>query len=163
MNVKINWRSVGPQLLILLLFVLIAFIYCLPVLQGKALLGHDLESWMYMAKEALDFNAQSEVQTFWTNSMFGGMPTYQITPPIRAYNVLNYMYCLWIWMPSPVVNIFLYLVGSYVLLLCFKFDKWMAFMGALALSFISYNLIIFLKESDFKFLLALLDKSIFFE
>ncbi|MBV4274783.1 YfhO family protein [Odoribacter splanchnicus] len=142
MNVKINWRSVGPQLLILLLFVLIAFIYCLPVLQGKALLGHDLESWMYMAKEALDFNAQSEVQTFWTNSMFGGMPTYQITPPIRAYNVLNYMYCLWIWMPSPVVNIFLYLVGSYVLLLCFKFDKWMAFMGALALSFISYNLII---------------------
>ena len=97
---------------------------------------------MYMAKEALDFNAQSEVQTFWTNSMFGGMPTYQITPPIRAYNVLNYMYCLWIWMPSPVVNIFLYLVGSYVLLLCFKFDKWMAFMGALALSFISYNLII---------------------
>lgn len=142
MKAKINWASVRPHLLILLLFIGISFIYCLPVLQGKALLGHDLESWMYMAKEALDFNARGGEQTFWTNSMFGGMPTYQITPPIRTYNIVNYLSSLWIWMPSPVVNIFLYLVGAYILLLCFKFNKWMAFIGALALSFVSYNLII---------------------
>ena len=62
MKAKINWASVRPHLLILLLFIGISFIYCLPVLQGKALLGHDLESWMYMAKEALDFNARGGEQ-----------------------------------------------------------------------------------------------------
>lgn len=142
MKGKINWALILPHVWIILLFIAISFVYCLPVMQGKALLGHDLESWMYMAKEALDFNAKGGEQTFWTNSMFGGMPTYQITPPIREYNVLSYLVRLWIWMPSPVVNIFLYLLGSYVLLLCFKFNRWMAFIGALALSFISYNLII---------------------
>lgn len=142
MKVKINWSKVYPHAAIIGFFLLLAFVYCSPVLQGKVLLGHDTESWIYMAKETLDFNAKGIGQTFWTNSMFGGMPTFQLAAPMGQFSILSYIAEIFSIIPATVVNIFFYLLGAYLLMLCFRFNKWLSMIGAIALSFVSYNLII---------------------
>jgi len=112
-----------------------------PVLEGKQLIGHDTESWMCMAKETLDFNKTHDQPTLWSDSMFGGMPTYQISM-IQPNNVMQYLERLLLIFPSPVCNVFLYLIGFYILLLAFRFNPWLAIVGALAFTFASYNFII---------------------
>ena len=142
MKVRINKRELWLHGAIALSFLVLAFIYCAPVLEGKTLLGHDLESWSYMARETMNFNAKGEGQTFWTNSMFGGMPNYQIAAPMGQNNILSYVSRIWGSFPFPVGTIFMYLMGAYILLLCFRVNKWLAAIGAIGLAFVSYNFII---------------------
>jgi hypothetical protein len=130
-----------PHLSAILLFIVISFFMFTPVLEGKQLIGHDTESWMCMAKETLDFNKTHDQPTLWSDSMFGGMPTYQISM-IQPNNVMQYLERLLLIFPSPVCNVFLYLIGFYILLLAFRFNPWLAIVGALAFTFASYNFII---------------------
>ena len=108
-----------PHIAAILLFICISFLYFSPVLEGKQLLGHDTESWMYMAKETLDFNSTHDEPTLWTNSMFGGMPTFQITM-LQPNNVIKYLENIIHFFPNTVYNLILYLIGFYILLLSFK-------------------------------------------
>ena len=95
MKIQMNRTEVFSHGIIVLAFVILVVIYCAPVLDGKTLMGHDLESWTYMAKETMDFNAKGGGQTFWTNSMFGGMPTYQISAPMGQNSLLSYLPRIW--------------------------------------------------------------------
>ena len=131
----------APHIAAILLFIVISFMYFTPVLEGKQLLGHDSESWMCMAKETVDFNTTHENVTLWTNSMFGGMPTYQISMT-QPYNLIKYVEDVIHWFPNTVYNLILYLIGFYILLLAFRVNPWLAIVGSLAFSFASYNFII---------------------
>ncbi len=62
----------------LILFILIAFVYANPVIMGKQLFQHDIVQYKGGAKELLDYRAQNVQETYWSDSMFGGMPTYQM-------------------------------------------------------------------------------------
>ena len=66
-----------PHIAAILLFICISYMYFTPVLEGKQLIGHDTESWIYMAKSTIDYNASHNDVALWSNTMFGGMPTYQ--------------------------------------------------------------------------------------
>ena len=77
-----------PHLIALLLFSILAVFYLKPLLEGKQLIGHDTESWMCMAKETIDYNETHDDVTLWTNSMFGGMPNYQISMK-QPYNLIQ--------------------------------------------------------------------------
>ena len=138
-----------PHIAAFLLFVVISFMYFSPVLEGKQLLGHDTESWMYMAKETIDYNATHNDVTLWTNSMFGGMPTYQISMA-QPYNLIKYVEDMIHIFPNTVYNLMLYLIGFYILLLAFKVNPWLAIVGAIAFSFASYNFIIILAGHNSK-------------
>ncbi len=138
---KLNWKKILTQVGIIALFLVIAIGYCSPVLEGKTLLGHDVESWAYSAKEARDYNASHDEPTLWTNSMFGGMPTYQITMP-RSNNVLGFVQDFLQQLPSSVFFVFLYLLCFYIALLCFGVNTWLAVIGSFAFTFASYNFII---------------------
>jgi len=130
-----------PHIAAILLFICISFMYFTPVLEGKQLIGHDIESWMCDAKETVDYNATHDNATLWTNSLFGGMPTYQISMT-QPYNVLQYVEKAIQTFPSPIYNLMLYLIGFYILLLAFKVNPWLAIVGAIAFAFASYNFII---------------------
>lgn len=134
-------RQLTPHLIAVSLFIIISFIYFKPVLEGKQIMGHDSESWMYMAKETVDYNKNNEDVTLWTNSMFGGMPNYQISM-VQPNNLLKYVEQLILKFPSPVFYLVLYLLGFYILLLAFKAKPLLAFIGSIAFTFASYNLII---------------------
>ena len=130
-----------PHIAAFLLFTLISFSYFTPVLEGKQLIGHDTESWMHMAKETIDYNSTHDDVTLWTNSMFGGMPTYQISMT-QPYNLIKYVEDMIHIFPMTVYNLMLYLIGFYILLLAFRVNPWLAIVGAIAFSFASYNFII---------------------
>lgn len=140
MDKKIILKS-APHLAAILLFICISFLYLSPVIEGKQLLGHDTESWMCAAKETTDYNATHDDVTLWTNSMFGGMPTLQISMA-QPYNLMKYVEDIIHLFPNTVYNLLLYLIGFYILLLAFKVNPWLAIAGSIAFTFASYNLII---------------------
>lgn len=130
-----------PHAFAVLGFVLIAIVYFYPVLQGKKLHQSDIVQYTAMAKEQKDFRAEFNAEPYWTNSAFGGMPTYQL----GAYYPHNYIKVLdetLRFLPRPADYLFLYFVGFYVLLLVLKIDPLKAFFGALAFGFSTYLIII---------------------
>jgi len=139
----------APHIAAFLLFVVISFMYFTPILEGKQFIGHDTESWMSMAKETVDYNATHKDVTLWTDSMFGGMPTYQISMS-QPYNLIKYVDDVIHIFPNTLFILMLYLVGFYVLLLSFKVNPWLAIVGAIAFSFASYNFIIILAGHNSK-------------
>lgn len=134
-------QTIMPHVVAVILFLIISFWYFSPVLEGKQLIGHDTKSWMCMAKETIDYNKTHKDKTLWTNSMFSGMPTYQIsmTQPNNFSKYVDQFFRLF---PAPVFYLILYLLGAYVLLLAFGLNPWLAIIGSFAFSFLSYNFII---------------------
>lgn len=139
-----------PHIVAVALFFIISIVYFSPVLDGKSLVGSDTESWIGMSKEARDFNATHSEGTLWTNSMFGGMPTYQIAGP-KSYDFLTIVVGDTLYqLPRVVYTLFLYLIGFYILMLCFDVKPWLSLVLAPAFAFCSYNLIILAAGHDTK-------------
>lgn len=138
----INFRSFVPHIAALLLFIVIAFVYFVPVIEGKELVAPDTDSWRSMAQETIQYNETHDDVTLWTNSMFGGMPNYQISMH-QPNNLLQYVEMALIkTFPSPVYNLVLYLICFYILLLAFGMKPWQALVGSIGFTFASYNFII---------------------
>ena len=130
-----------PHLLAILGFVVISLIYFYPVLQGKALYQSDIAQYTGMAKEQNDFRANEKSEPYWTNSAFGGMPTYQMGASY-PHNYIKKVDELLRFLPRPADYLFLYFFGFYCLLLVLKTDPLKAFFGALAFGFSTYLIII---------------------
>lgn len=130
-----------PHALAVLGFVLISLIYFYPVLQGKKILQSDIVQYTAMAKEQNDFRAEYNAEPYWTNSAFGGMPTYQLGANY-PHNYIKTLDGLIRFLPRPADYLFLYFVGFYVLLLVLRIKPLKAFFGALAFGFSTYLIII---------------------
>jgi len=130
-----------PHLLAVLGFVLIALIYFYPVLQGKKIYQSDIAQYTGMAKEQNDFRATFNSEPYWTNSGFGGMPTYQLGANY-PHDYIGKLDDVLRFLPRPADYLFLYFLGFYVLLLSMKTDPLKAFFGALAFGLSTYLVII---------------------
>ncbi len=130
-----------PHLLAFAGFVLISLIYFYPVLQGKQIFQSDIAQYTGMAKEQNDFRAVENAEPFWTNSAFGGMPTYQLGAnyPHDYIGALDDMIRF---LPRPADYLFLYFFSFYILLLVLKIHPLKAFFGALAFGLSTYMIII---------------------
>jgi hypothetical protein len=146
-----NWISQPfiPHIVAVIVFFLLTFFYLSPALQGNIIFGHDTLSYVASAKEAHTYNEQSDDQALWTNSMFGGMPTYQISMT-QPQSILTYIDAVLRVLPGPTYRLFLYLVGFYVLLLAFRVNPWLSIGGAIAFALGSYNLIIIIAGHNTK-------------
>jgi len=138
---KFSWKKSLPHFVAILLFLLLPIIYFSPVLENKQLNQHDSQTYIGMSKEIVDYNKKSDDVALWTNSMFGGMPSYLIALPTYTaitivYNITNLNH----W--RPISFIFLYLIGFYIALLLFGVSPWLAIVGSLAFCFSSYNFVI---------------------
>ena len=125
----------------LVLFVLIAVAFFHPVLQGKAILQSDIQQYNGMAREQNDFRNSEGEEPYWTNSAFGGMPTYQLGARYPHHYVKD-LDRLIRFLPRPADYLFLYFVGFYILLCCLKIDYRLSILGALAFGFSTYFIII---------------------
>ena len=134
-------ERIYPHAIAILGFILISLIYFYPVLQGKKIAQSDIAQYTGMAKEQIDFRASENSEPYWTNSAFGGMPTYQLGAnyPHEYINKLDSALRI---LPRPADYLLLYFLGFYVLLLVLKADPLKAFFGALAFGFSTYLIII---------------------
>ena len=130
-----------PHLLVLVAFVVISLAYFNPLLNGKALYQNDIKNYIGMAKQQNDYRAETGKETYWTNSAFGGMPTYQLGAKY-PHNHIKKLDLALRFLPRPADYLFLYLLGFYVLLLVMKVDYKVAVLGALAFGFSTYLIII---------------------
>jgi hypothetical protein len=138
---QFSFKKFLPHLLVLVGFLAISLAYFSPVLQGKKINQSDIMHYIGMAEQQKEFKATTGEETYWTNSAFGGMPTYQL----GAYYPHNYIKKLDLtlrFLPRPADYLFLYFIGFYILLLCLKVDFKLAALGALAFGFSTYLIII---------------------
>ena len=146
MNMKIDWKKILPYAVAIVAFVAVAMIYCAPILEGKVLLQGDVNNWKGAAQEARTFYEENDTRTWWTNSMFGGMPTYQITGSLPSGEVRNGMAKIahlgmeggW----EAIGIIFAYFFGFFLMLRCFKVNPWLSIIGGLAIGFSTYFFLI---------------------
>ena len=137
-----KFKKLIPHLVVLFLFVIISFVYFSPVLKGKKLDMQDIKHWKGMSKEVVDFRDATGEEALWTNSMFSGMPAYQISVKYKG-NLIQYVAkALSLGIPRPANILFLYLLGFYILLLSLKVDYRLSAVGAIAFAFSSYFFII---------------------
>lgn len=126
----------------ILLFAVITLVYCSPILEGKRLKQHDIEMYKGMSKEIVDYRESTGEQTLWTNSMFGGMPAWNITAPVKT-NLFYYVHqILSLGLPSPLGSIFISMLGFFILLLVLDVGIGLSAIGAIAYGFTSYLFIV---------------------
>lgn len=131
-----------PHLTVILIFLVVILAYFSPLLEGKQLQQSDITQWKGMSKEITDFRAKTGEEALWTNSMFGGMPAYQISVKYKG-NLIRYIDNIFkMGLPHPANLVFIYFIGFFILLMVMKVDPWLALAGALAFTFSSYFFII---------------------
>jgi len=136
-----DYKKFLPHAGAIVLFIIIALAYFHPVLKGKAIFQSDIVQYTGMAKQQNDFRSETGEETYWTNSAFGGMPTYQLGAKY-PYNYIKKLDLTIRFLPRPADYLFLYFIGLYILLLVLKLDYKFAFLGALAFGFSTYLIII---------------------
>lgn len=130
-----------PHLVVILLFVVAALAYFHPVLKGQTIYQSDIVQYTGMAEQQKAFRAQTGEETYWTNSAFGGMPTYQLGAQY-PHNYIKSLDRTLRFLPRPADYLFLYFIGLYILFMVLKVDYRLAFIGALAFGFSTYLIII---------------------
>jgi hypothetical protein len=135
-----NWfKNNGIHLAIIGIFIALCFVYFSPALQGKALYQSDVLMAKGMQKEIMDYKAADGKGPLWTNSMFGGMPAFQIWVQYPN-NVTTYVISFFKTVfPNPIDTVLLYLLGAYLLFCVLRINPWLAAAGAIAFAFSSYN------------------------
>lgn len=130
--------------LIVVVFATISFAYFLPAdLEGRILYRHDSSAGRGAGQEQQMYLEQTGERTRWTNSTFGGMPTYQTAPSYDSTDILaKVMNAYHLWLPENVWYVFVYLLGFYILLRAFDFRKELAALGSIIWAFSSYFFII---------------------
>lgn len=134
-------KKVLPHLLVIIGFVVAALLYFHPVLQGKQIYQSDIVQYMGMAKQQIDFREATGEETYWTNSAFGGMPTYQLGAKY-PHNYIKKLDLALRFVPRPADYLVLYLICFYILMLTLKVEYRLAALGALAFGFSTYLIII---------------------
>lgn len=125
---------------IVLFFLILSYSFVPQVLSGKVVNQSDISSWSGMTHEVREHNkANPDDKTFWTNSMFGGMPTAAMYDDFEG-DWTKPLYKLLLLGKRPASYLFVALLGAFLLMLSLGIDKWLSVGGAIAIAFCSYNM-----------------------
>ena len=140
---KIDWKKIAPYLVALVVFIGFTVLYCSPALDGKVLQQGDINNWKGAAQESVEYMDRTGDVTWWTNSMFGGMPTIQISGRLESGRIVGWWRRIFqSILGEPPAAMCLYFIGFFLMLLCFGVNPWLAIVGALAIGMSSYFFLI---------------------
>ena len=143
-----NWKKILPDVLAVVFFVAISALYFLvPIRDGLVLTGHDHTGGVGSGVEMEQYKATHDGErTRWTNTLFCGMPTYQMSPSYGSTDTLSSLERVYqLGLPglsAYAAYVFMMLLGFYIMLRAFDFRVWMAALGAVLWAFSSYYFII---------------------
>lgn len=146
-NMKnLDWKKVLPYVVAVVAFFVVALVYCAPLLEGKVLQAGDVNNWKGAAHEVQVFAQETGETSWWTNSMFGGMPTYQITGKLPSSSVAsvltNIAHGFMRGDYEAIGLLFAYFFGFFLLLRCFGVNPWISIAGSFAIGLSTYFLLI---------------------
>ena len=138
---KSGLRNIIINAGVIVFFVVVAYAYLFPLLEGKQLRMDDLDHHRGMSKELVDYRNKTGEEAVWTNTMFGGMPGYMISVlyPGNLADPLAGLLRNWFSIASFII---LYFIGFYILLSSLKINRWLSITGAIAFGLSSYFIII---------------------
>ena len=138
---KLDFKKMLPHLVAVGVFVILASAYFSPVFNGYRLKQGDITQFRGMEKEIADYRMINEDEPLWTNSMFGGMPAYQISVD-HPGNWMSYIdRFLRLGLPGPVGILFMAMLGFYIFALCMRINPWLGLIGAVAFGFSTINIL----------------------
>ena len=137
---KTWYKPILPHAIAVGVFLLVSFLFCQPAFQHKALTQHDNDQWKAMSRDSHVYNDAHGHFPLWTQSMFSGMPAYQIamdapalSPQYLVYNILT------LHLPDPANFFFLGCICFYILAMALRVNPWVGIIGALAYAYTTYN------------------------
>lgn len=137
-------REFHYNLIAVAIFAVISWAFFFPdCFQGNVLKQHDVQQGIAIGQEVKAYSAETGETSRWTNSLFSGMPNFQISPSYGSSSLVSWIgdaYSLWF--PAPVSWVFIMLLGFFILLRAFKVKWYLAVLGALAWAFSTYFFII---------------------
>ena len=147
------FKRILPDIVVIILFAVISFVYFFPaVTEGRVLSQHDAVAGIGAGEESKEYLERTGERTRWTNSIFGGMPTYQMAPSYHSTDMLKGVESLYhLYLPAYVWYVFVMMLGFYILLRAFDFSVWLASLGAIIWAFSSYFFIIIAAGHIWKF------------
>ena len=142
-----------PDILAIVAFALLSFVYFFPAdTEGRILFQHDTEAGAGAGHEAQEYYERTGERTRWTNTMFGGMPTYQISPSYDSTRPLSWAQRVYqLFLPNYVYLTFIMMLGFYILLRAFGIPAWYAGIGGVLWAFSSYFFILISAGHIWKF------------
>ena len=147
------FKKLIPDIVAVVLFAVISFAYFFPaVTEGRILAQHDAVAGIGSGQEQKEYLEKTGERTRWTNSIFGGMPTYQMSPSYDSTEALGFIQKVYhLFLPTYVWYVFVMLLGFYILLRAFNFKVWLSALGAIIWAFSSYFFIIIAAGHIWKF------------
>ena len=143
-----------PDLIAIVAFVLLSFAYFYPAdTEGRILFQHDTAAGAGAGHEAQEYYERTGERTRWTNALFGGMPTYQISPSYDSTQALSWVQRAYqLFLPNYVYLTFIMMLGFYILLRAFGIPAWYAGIGGVLWGFSSYFFILISAGHIWKFI-----------
>ncbi len=136
-------KKIGPHVAAVFIFLVVTALYFSPQLDGKAINPGDISQYRGMAKEMNDYKQRTGKATLWTNSMFGGMPTYQISS-VRSGNTLKILdKAAKLGISRPIGLFFSGMICFYILMVSLGANPWLSIIGSIAWGFTTNNFILF--------------------
>ena len=142
MDNKVILKAI-PHIAAVLIFVAISVFYFYPQFQGKSIKSGDTVSYIGMAQEAKEYKKQTGEVTLWTNSMFGGMPTYQTTAPQKNNIFRTIQRVAYLGIARPAGYFIFGCLSAYLMLLVFRVNPWLSIAGAIGFSFMTNHMVLY--------------------
>ena len=137
-----------PDLIAILAFIVISFIYFF-----RILFQHATVAGAGAGQEAKEYYERTGERTRWTNALFGGMPTYQMSPSYDSTEPLTFVQKVYhLFLPNYVWLTFIMMLGFYILLRAFGIPAWLAGLGGIIWGFSSYFFILIAAGHIWKFI-----------
>ena len=147
-------KKLLPDLIAILAFVLLSFAYFFPAdIENRILFQHDTAAGAGAGQEVKEYDEQTGERSRWTNSLFGGMPMYQIAPSYDSTKSLQWVQKAYqLFLPDYVCLTFMLMLGFYILLRVFGIPVWLAGLGGIMWAFSSYFFILISAGHIWKFI-----------
>lgn len=147
-------KKLIPDLIAILAFVLLSFAYFFPAdIENRILFQHDTAAGAGAGQEVKEYYEQTGERSRWTNSLFGGMPMYQIAPSYDSTKSLQWVQKAYqLFLPDYVCLTFMLMLGFYILLRVFGIPVWLAGLGGIMWAFSSYFFILISAGHIWKFI-----------
>ena len=137
-----SWKKVLPHVIAIVVFLVVALVYCRPALEGKVLQQHDTQGWKGTAQQSFEFKEKYGHMPLWSNSMFGGMPAYTFAMDGTDVQTIYLQSILSLGLPVPISFFFLACLGFYFLCMVLRINPYVGILTSLAYAYSTYDPII---------------------